>query len=234
LKAKDYREIRTYFAFRRDAARELSARGVKLLAGTDTPNPYLPTGTSLQEELATMAQAGIQPAEVLRSATLYPAQYFGRSLDLGLVAAGYLADLVVLNRNPLTDVTNTTSIYAVIANGRLFSTHEIAALKDAQMQRLSRYAMTDLDQAIYMEVRRNGIVGARKTFPDPLHDSTIAARPEHLLRFSVLLMQAGEIDQARQALEWNLHLFPADTATRARLAALSDTQQPASLRGAPH
>jgi hypothetical protein len=162
---------------------------------------------------------------VIRTATLYPAEYFGRLSDLGLVAVGHLADLVVLDRNPLTDIANTTSIYAVIANGRIFLTQDIGALKHAQLQRLGRYATTDLDQAIYMEVRRYGIGGARRKFPDPLRDSTIVAKPEHLLRLSALLMRAGETDQARQALEWNSQLFPHDTATRAKLASFAATQR---------
>ena len=225
LKPQDYRDIRTRFAFAQAAARELSARGVKFLAGTDTPNPYLPAGTSLHKELAALAQAGLSPAEVIRTATLYPAEYFGRLSDLGLVAVGHLADLVVLDRNPLTDIANTTSIYAVIANGRIFLTQDIGALKHAQLRRLGRYATTDLDQAIYMEVRRYGIGGARRKFPDPLRDSTIVAKPEHLLRLSALLMRAGETDQARQALEWNSQLFPDDTATRAKLASFAATQR---------
>jgi hypothetical protein len=225
LKPEDYRNIGTRFAFALLAVRELSARGVKFLAGTDTPNPYLPAGTSLHKELAALAQAGLSPAEVIRTATLYPAEYFGRLSDLGLVAVGHLADLVVLDRNPLTDIANTTSIYAVIANGRIFLTQDIGALKHAQLQRLGRYATTDLDQAIYMEVRRYGIGGARRKFPDPLRDSTIVAKPEHLMRLSALLMQAGETDQARQALEWNSQLFPDDTATRAKLASFAATQR---------
>jgi hypothetical protein len=66
----------------------------------------------------------------------------------------------------LENVRNTRSVYAVIANGRLFSAQGIVALKRAQVHRLSAYAMTDLDQVIYMEVRRGGIARARLMFPD--------------------------------------------------------------------
>jgi adenine deaminase len=198
---------------------------VRFLAGTDTPNPYLPTGASLHAELVRLAQAGISPAEVLRTATLYPAEFFRRTADFGLVAVGHLADLIVLNRNPLTNIANTTDLYAVIANGRLFATQDIAALKRAQLQHVSQYAATDLDQAIYMEVRRSGIAGARRKFLDPLRDSTIVAKSEHLIRLSALLAQTGEMDQARQALEWNLELFPQDTTTRAKLASLASAGQ---------
>jgi amidohydrolase family protein len=234
LTAQDYSDMRTRGPFAQAAARELSARGVRFLAGTDTPNPYLPAGESLHEELVQLAHAGIGPAEVLRTATLYPAEFFGRTADLGLVAVGHLADLLVLDRNPLTNIANTTSIHAVIANGRLFSTQDIAGLKRAQLQHVSQHVATDLDQVIYMEVRRNGIAGARRKFSNPLRDSTIVAKPQHLVRLSGLLAQAGERDQARQALEWNLELFPGDTATLARLAALSSAGPAPSLHATSH
>jgi hypothetical protein len=163
----------------------------------------------------------MSPAEVLRAATIYPAEYFGRTVDLGTVTAGHLADLVVLDRNPLVNIRNTKSIYAVIANGRLFSAQDIVALERAQVRRLSAYRTTDLDQVIYMEVRRGGIARARLMFPDPLHDSAIVAKPGHLSRLVASLVSAGEANEARKALEWNLELFPGDTASRRQLDSLS-------------
>jgi hypothetical protein len=72
-----------------------------------------------------------------------------------------------------------------------------------------------------MEVRRNGIAGARSKFPDPLHDSAIVAKPGHLVSLSAYLIRAGKTEEARKALEWNLELFPDDSASRARLDSLS-------------
>jgi hypothetical protein len=221
LKQADYEASRASSGLRQQALRELSKRGVKFLAGTDTPNPYLAAGISLHDELDIFVKAGLTAAEALRTAIVYPAQYFRRTKDLGAVAPGYLADLLVLSRNPLADISATRSIEAVVANGRLFSKQDIAEIKASQLSRISRYSTTDLDQAIYMEVRRNGVDGAHRRFPDPLHNAHFAPKPEHLLRFSELLLRSGEAEEARKALEWNIELFPNHAETKRHLDSLS-------------
>jgi len=87
--------------------------GVKVLAGSD----YLVAGADLHRELQQLAAAGLPPAEVLRAATLYPAQYFGLEEHHGSVEAGRVADLVLLDANPLHDIRNTERIAAVVFNG---------------------------------------------------------------------------------------------------------------------
>jgi amidohydrolase family protein len=219
-KPEGTQETRTWAALTRAALRPLAARGVKFLAGTDTPNSYLLTGSSLHDELALFVEAGMTPAEALRTATLYPAEYFGR-VDEGVVAEGHLADLVVLDRNPLERIEYTRAIHAVVANGRLFSYQDLAAIERDQRQRVAGHSARDFDQVVYMQLRRSGVAGARKKFPDPLHDSAMVVRAEHLLHLSASLLRAGEIDAARQVLEWNHELFPGDEATRAGLDSLT-------------
>jgi imidazolonepropionase-like amidohydrolase len=94
--------------------------GVQLLAGTDTPNPFSFPGFSLHDELGFMVQAGLTPLEALQSATIKPAEFLGLSETLGTVEKGKIADLVLLDANPLENIANTKSIRAVISNGRLF------------------------------------------------------------------------------------------------------------------
>jgi imidazolonepropionase-like amidohydrolase len=94
--------------------------GVQLLAGTDTGNPFCYPGFSLHEELALLVIAGLTPVEALRSATLNPAKFLGLDKTLGTIEQGKIADLVLLDANPLEDVRNTQKINAVISNGRLF------------------------------------------------------------------------------------------------------------------
>lgn len=91
--------------------------GVPLLAGTDTPNPFVLPGLSLHDELELFVKAGLTPAEALRTATSNPAAFLGRR-DLGRVAAVCRADLVLLEANPLDDIRHVRGIRAVVFDGR--------------------------------------------------------------------------------------------------------------------
>jgi imidazolonepropionase-like amidohydrolase len=90
--------------------------GVKVLAGTD----YIVAGADLHRELQQLSLAGLSNADVLRAATLSPAQYFGLEGQYGTVDTGKVADLVLLRANPLQDIRNTQQIEAVIFNGNYY------------------------------------------------------------------------------------------------------------------
>jgi imidazolonepropionase-like amidohydrolase len=93
--------------------------GVEFLAGTDVPNPFCFPGFSLHDELDLLVQAGLAPLEALKTATINPARYFGMEKTLGTIEAGKLADLVLLDGNPLQAIANTQKINSVVINGRL-------------------------------------------------------------------------------------------------------------------
>ena len=97
---------------------QLTGAGVKLLAGTDTPNPFCFPGFSLHDELGFLVQAGLTPLEALQTATIKPAEFLGLTKKLGTVEKGKIADLVLLGANPLEDIANTKRIAAVISAGR--------------------------------------------------------------------------------------------------------------------
>ncbi len=97
---------------------ELYRSGVPFAAGTDTPIGFAIPGYSLHRELELLAQAGLAPLDVLAAATLEPARFFSLENELGAIAPGYRADLVLLEANPLTDIRNTRRIAQVIANGQ--------------------------------------------------------------------------------------------------------------------
>ena len=118
--------VHSYFSF--DRTRELKAAGVKLLAGTDTPQPFVYPGFSLHDELQLLVKSGLTPLEALQTATYNPAEFFGMQTLLGTIEKGKLADLVLLDANPLQDISNSRRIAAVIANGRLFDRPALAQL----------------------------------------------------------------------------------------------------------
>lgn len=97
---------------------ELHRAGVPILAGSDAPTPGTFPGVSLHEELDRLVAAGLPPAAALRSATWEPARYLGALDSLGGVAPGKLADLVLLEADPLTDIRNTRRIATVWLDGR--------------------------------------------------------------------------------------------------------------------
>ena len=105
---------------------EAHRRGVKLNAGTDAPNPECFFGQSLHWELARFVQAGLMPLEVLRMATEEAAAGVGAG-DLGTLASGKIADIVLLNADPLQDIHNTEAIWRVIKGGRLFDPDRMGA-----------------------------------------------------------------------------------------------------------
>jgi imidazolonepropionase-like amidohydrolase len=91
--------------------------GIPILTGSDAADPSN-IGSRLHEELALLVEAGLPPLEALRAATLNAAEYLNLSGPLGAVQQGALADLVVLDANPLEDIHNLRRISAVILDGR--------------------------------------------------------------------------------------------------------------------
>jgi imidazolonepropionase-like amidohydrolase len=100
--------------------------GVPFLAGTDTAaGVHIFPGFSLHQELALFVQAGLTPLQALQTATLNPAKFMNRLADLGTVERGKLADLVLLDANPLEDIANTKKIRAVVLAGRYLDRTEL-------------------------------------------------------------------------------------------------------------
>jgi len=110
-----------YFQKELDLVREMQRAGVKILAGTDAPNAYVIAGFGLHDELALLVKAGLTPMQALLAATRNPAEYFGELSSQGTIEKGKIANLILLDADPLLDITNTTQINAVIQNGRYLS-----------------------------------------------------------------------------------------------------------------
>ena len=105
--------------------------GVTILAGSDTGtnNSFLYPGDSLHAELEAMADIGMSPRQALQSATTNPARWMGLDKMFGSVSPGSTADLVILESNPLDDISSTRSIVGVVQQGVYFDRAKLEELR---------------------------------------------------------------------------------------------------------
>ncbi len=99
----------------------MSHAGVEILAGTDTPRPFCFPGSGLHDELSLLVSAGLTPMQALQAATRNAARFLGMLDSFGATESGKVADVVLLDANPLEKIENTQRIAAVIFDGRFLS-----------------------------------------------------------------------------------------------------------------
>ncbi|MDG1941621.1 MAG: amidohydrolase family protein [Flavobacteriaceae bacterium] len=116
---------------------------IPLMAGTDTPLGYLTPGFSLHYELELMVESGLTELQALTTATLQPSKYFRMEDSLGLVKKDYIADLILLNENPLEEIARTKDIFAVIKDGNFI---DKARLDQLQKEISEGLSVSALDQ----------------------------------------------------------------------------------------
>jgi imidazolonepropionase-like amidohydrolase len=121
--------------------------GVTVVMGTDAGNIGTPHGPSVFRELALMVKAGLTPRQALLSATLNAARLLGLERELGLVGPGRVADLVVLDADPLADIANAARVHLVVKGGRALRPAEILADTPAELvqRQLNAYNARDLE-----------------------------------------------------------------------------------------
>jgi hypothetical protein len=112
---------RVQYLFELSLIGKMNEKGVKFIAGTDFPNPYVFPGFSLQDELSLMVKGGMSELDALRSATINPAIFMKKEVDFGSVEVGKIASLILLNMNPLENIENTKSIGTVFVRGKVFN-----------------------------------------------------------------------------------------------------------------
>jgi imidazolonepropionase-like amidohydrolase len=125
--------------------------GVRILAGTDTGAPYCFPGFSLHDELALLVKAGFTPLEALQTATLNPAIFLGTAESYGTVEKGRIADLLLLEADPLEKIENTKRIAAVVLGGKLFGKQQIdeilaTAEKSANQKSIVKLLMRTIEE----------------------------------------------------------------------------------------
>ncbi len=118
-----------------DAAKlihELHSAGTKIIGGTDAAlwNPYVVPGASIHREMELLVDAGLDNDDVLSSVTWNAAKVLGLNRELGSIEAGKLANLVVLNANPLKKIKETRDIALVVNKGYTFTPEDIMESTD--------------------------------------------------------------------------------------------------------
>ncbi|HUE71358.1 MAG TPA: amidohydrolase family protein [Pirellulaceae bacterium] len=126
-------------------ARVANKAGVTLLAATDVGVPFQVPGISLHVELDRLVEAGLTPLEALQTATINPVRVLGMADSLGTVEPGKLADLVLLDANPLDNIRNTQQIRAVVADGRVFRRGDLDRLL-ATVEALGRQSSNESEE----------------------------------------------------------------------------------------
>lgn len=121
FEAADWTIERQLFTRRLALFGALFRAGAPLLACTDTPNPFVFPGFGLHDELALMVEGGVTPLDALQAATRNPAVFLGIIDKCGSVTPGKIADLVLLDADPLDDIRNTTKISQVFLSGKEFT-----------------------------------------------------------------------------------------------------------------
>ncbi|MDQ3998036.1 MAG: amidohydrolase family protein [Gemmatimonadota bacterium] len=122
-----YLPIMTLYAFLERLTRGFRDAGVRLLVGTDALNTGTVPGTSAHDELALLVSAGLSPYEALRAATANAGEFLRRP-DVGTVAVGMQANLLLLDANPLENIANTRRIAGVMVRGRWLPEAEIRGI----------------------------------------------------------------------------------------------------------
>ena len=113
--------LQSFYGLQRAAVKLMQDNGVRILAGSDLGGGWVVPGFSLHQEFGELRAAGLSPLHVLQAATLNGAQFAGREATMGSVEVGKLADLVLLEANPLEDSKNLDRIAAVFMRGKHFS-----------------------------------------------------------------------------------------------------------------
>jgi hypothetical protein len=112
------------FKWRLAQVTELHKAGIQLLAGTDLGFAYIIPG-DVKKELEFFVEAGLSPLDALRTATINPAKYLNKENELGSIEEAKIADLVLLDADPLSDIRNLWQVRAVVLNGRLFDREQL-------------------------------------------------------------------------------------------------------------
>ena len=126
-----------FIAIRKQLIRALQDNGHGLLLGSDAPQVANVPGFSIHHEIEGLVRAGLTPLEILQSGTMNPARFFGMEKIFGEVKEGLRADLILLQANPLEDLSALKRVRGVLVNGTWLSRKMI----DEKLEEIARNAV---------------------------------------------------------------------------------------------
>jgi imidazolonepropionase-like amidohydrolase len=119
--AYDPAKAQRWIDLRRKIIKEMYENGVGVLLGSDAPQVFNVPGFAIQHEIEMYVAAGLTPYQALMTGTVNPARYLGKDQECGLIKAGYLADLVLVDDNPLEDISHLENRSGVMVRGKWLS-----------------------------------------------------------------------------------------------------------------
>jgi len=181
--------------------------GVDLLAGTDVLNPFCFPGFSLHDELSLLVQAGLTQMEALQAATYNPAKFLGMMDSLGTIDTGKIADLVLLEADPLEDIGNTKKIAAVVVNGKCY----LKPALDEMLAKIETLAnQTPISEVMLKTINEKDISAAiqqyhelKETQPDAYN-----FREEELNSLGYQLLKMKKTKEAIEVFKLNVEVYP--------------------------
>jgi imidazolonepropionase-like amidohydrolase len=111
--------------------KSLHDAGANIMAGTDACNPFVLYGPALHDELAYYVDAGLTPYEAIRTATVAPARYLGKTDEFGSIAEGLRADFLLVDANPFEAIDNLQLISGVVLRGQWLARTELDEMRAA-------------------------------------------------------------------------------------------------------
>lgn len=191
------------------------------------PGPFLVPGHSLHQELINLVQIiGLSNLQALQAATIHGAEVTGQSKYYGTVEAGKIADMLILNSNPLEDIRNTQNIHAVIKSGRIYKPNHrkeiyndfVKYISDAnktykpevsddhlqRLETITKLLSELLNKAVTKEMIDNAVSSL-------LIKDTFGSKESTLLNnLGYLLLQTGQIKMAEKVFNHSANTLSAD------------------------
>lgn len=109
--------VKPYLEFRKELLLKLHQGGVPVILSSDSPQVFNVPGFSLHNEIKSMHEAGMSPMEILKSGTVNVAKYFDREGEFGVIQEGVSADLLLVNGNPLEDLSALRNLQGIVLRG---------------------------------------------------------------------------------------------------------------------